>query len=56
MMQEFKGMLYKSMEDPNVDLANVSTGACHLKRVLLLLVFMGLNSASNMKKYWSCPD
>lgn len=23
-MQEFKGMLYKSMEDPNIDLTNVS--------------------------------
>lgn len=22
-MQEFKGMLYKTMEDPNIDLANV---------------------------------
>lgn len=24
-MQEFKGMLYKTMEDPNIDLTNVSS-------------------------------
>lgn len=35
-MQEFKGMLYRSMEDPNIDLTNVrkilhnSLVSCHL--------------------------
>lgn len=27
-MQEFKGMLYKAMEDPNIDLTNVRSITC----------------------------
>lgn len=44
-MQEFKGMLYKTMEDPNIDLTNVRS---------ILYISRYTAAAEERMHYWSC--